>query len=323
MKRSLSVLASIIFVLNTFAFGSSQRAYPNHASPLVLEASQPFVKKFKNLKEFYLYADTILPDRGYDRYAQWIEKSGLAQVSLNELVVQSNKVYWPGIKEPFIIMNDKKSVSYKGISATFYPELGPERMSKTANEAWGHFSEFKPKKSANAFLMFLGPQQANAQTKKESEMMVGVGSLVALGGFSIGMMDVIFGVTALGGVLSGAMIYGGLALALYAGSRWVWLHFDKKANKLANSRLECSWGEGFLVSDSQKISFDDLPELTRKESEQSAAALREICKNPEAVKKFNEAFTLTKKKIYSGKASYFTKTSASPTKNRSQNSGAP
>ncbi len=314
MKRAILFLVSISLIQNSFAFENSKPKHLINSHAILLNDAIAFVKKFKNLKDFYLYADTILPSSGYDKYAKWIDENGLSQVQLSQLSVQSNKVYWPGIKEPFHIMNDSKTVLYKGIGATFNPKHGPEKMHQTAKDAWGHFSEFKPTKAPHVLIRLLRPHQAQAQTTKESQELVIVGSGAALGGFVIGIMDMLIAGGFSVGVLSGALFYGGIALALYGASRWAWLNLDDKANKLSDSELICSHGQPILRSKKENFAFRSLPQLTRAESEQSEKALMEICKNPEAVIRFNDAFTLTKKKIYSGKASYFTKEDTSAPK---------
>ncbi len=316
MKNTVSILVSIILFANSYAFGKAKPTQTNLSYALILEKSMPLIKKFKNLKEFFLYMDTISPNKGYGKYAKFVEKNSLINGSLSKLKVSSNKVYWPGVKEPVYVLNDNKSLQYKGIKAKFYPGLGPEKNHQIAFKAWGHFSEFKIKKSTKKLFHFLFLNEVQAQTKEESFQLSAAGSAISILGLTIAIAEALLVGAVVMGAAVAAMVYGGAALALYAVSRWLWLNLDDKANELANSKLECKLGEGQLTTGEYAIKHSDFPDLTFDERLQAKEALNEICKDPKAVEKFNDAFTLTKKKIYSGDVTYFTKESPSINSNK-------
>jgi hypothetical protein len=117
LRRIFLVLLATIFSTTTVV---AAPARTQKQTPLPITMGLPLMQKFANFKEYFRFADTVNPGKGYDKWADAVDKSGLSKnVPLNSLRAEGMKLFVPQLPEPFVFSNDGKTVSYKGIGVEF------------------------------------------------------------------------------------------------------------------------------------------------------------------------------------------------------------
>lgn len=127
-------------------------AEPATEGKMSLEEIFAEMKKYSNLDQYYKSMSVDDPASQFEESRQyWISQGvPLEKIEIKDFLVKKNRLYLPGVEQPFIFTKDLRSVEYREVALNLVPKESAKDFHNRMKKVWGGFPEFNEKKRARS-----------------------------------------------------------------------------------------------------------------------------------------------------------------------------